>query len=277
MSLPNHSQCREPTGVIFDIKRYAVHDGPGIRITLFFKGCGLRCWWCHNPESQRKLPEICQKPVTLDNRPTMTEPEEVGRWMTVSEAMTEIRKELIFIDESGGGVTFSGGEPLLQTEFLLALLRACRAQEIHTVLDTSGHGVTTDVFRQVIAQTDLVLFDVKLVDTALHRRYTGASNRAILANLQALDDSNTPYVVRYPTIPTINDGAEHIAQLKALLSGLNRMRELNLLPYHDIANHKYQRFHKHNKMGDIRPPADARMADLQREFTAEGYLVKIGG
>ena len=149
-------------GIIFDIKRYAVNDGPGIRVTVFLKGCPLRCWWCHNPESHRKLPENCEKPIRLDGCPELSENSEIGQRMSIMQVMAEIEKDVVFFDESGGGVTFSGGEPLVQHGFLLELLKTCRQHEIHTTLDTTGYA-TAQVLESILPFVDLFLYDLKLM------------------------------------------------------------------------------------------------------------------
>ena len=151
--------------MIFDIKRFAVHDGPGIRCTVFLKGCLAHCWWCHNPESQLLEPEMTTKKQTLDGR-SFVEKEIVGKIMSVGEVMTEIKKDTIYYDESGGGVTLSGGEPLMQAEFLSALVKSCRKEKIHTALDTSGYA-STEILRSLIDLIDLYLFDIKIINDEL--------------------------------------------------------------------------------------------------------------
>lgn len=188
-------------GVVFDIKRFAVHDGPGIRTTVFLKGCPLRCRWCHNPESLEASP--CELPKTYHiGTSTFTEMETVGREMSVEELMRELRKEKVFMDESGGGVTFSGGEPLFQPAFLKEMLMACKAEGMHTVVDTSGYAAST-VLDSILPFTDLFLFDLKIIDTEIHSHWTGVGNSIILANFDRLISAGARVRVRIPLIPGV--------------------------------------------------------------------------
>lgn len=262
-------------GMIFDIKRYALHDGPGIRQTVFFKGCSLRCRWCHNPESQSTKTEIMTRELKLDGY-SYCEDVSVGRMMTVDEVMAEVMKETIFYDESGGGVTFSGGEPLLQAEFLKALAAECRRNGIHTVLDTCGYAApqTVDSVADLI---DLFLFDVKLIDEERHVEYAGVSNRVILENLRRLASNGHKMIIRLPIIPGTTDTDENIKGLIDFLHSVPSINEVDLLPYHSIANHKYRQLEMENKMKDVRTPTDERMNLLKGRFEQNGFSVKIGG
>ncbi len=263
-------------GIIFDIKRYAIHDGPGIRMTVFLKGCPLRCWWCHNPESQSPQPEICLKKAPLDAKPPLIEKEIVGKLVTVEQVMAEIDKEIVFFDESGGGVTFSGGEPLMQTQFLAALLDECRANEIHTALDTSGYAMP-ELFNSIIDKVDLFLYDLKLMNDRQHRKYSGVPNHYVNKNLQMLSDKGKKFIIRFPVIPSITDTAENLRQVKKFLSTFESMEKIDLLPYHIIANNKYERFNKKNEMKNIEPPSNQEMYRLKADFEDAGFQVKIGG
>ena len=261
-------------GRIFDIKRFAVHDGPGIRTTVFLKGCSLRCRWCHNPESQsaeRELMFRCDRcvrcgrcaavcthgAVTLvDGRP-VTDRERctgcgdcvatcpararsvVGVSMTVAEALAEIEKDTLFYDQSSGGVTLSGGEPLDQPGFARALLRDCRALRIHTALDTSGYA-KTDALVAVAEHVDLFLYDIKLIDNARHLAETGVSNRLILENLRVLDRRGERIWLRLPLVPGINDDAEALAELKEFVATLRSVEALQILPYHRTGEAKLE-------------------------------------
>ena len=171
-------------GLIFDIKRFAVHDGPGIRTSVFLKGCPCSCRWCHNPESIKPYPQKISKTISLDGK-TFKKEEFIGSSMCVFDVMSEIRKDKIFYDESGGGVTFSGGEPLMQSEFLLELLKECKNENIHTTVDTSGF-VNEGKLLEIIDYVDLFLYDLKLINNELHKKYTGVSNKMILQNIQIL-------------------------------------------------------------------------------------------
>ena len=258
-------------GIIFKIKKYAIHDGPGIRTTIFLKGCPLDCWWCHNPEGKiNGLQAIKSNVLSSDNNII------VARKMTVNEVLTEIEKDLIFYDESSGGVTFSGGEPLMQAPFLLAILEASREKEIHTVVDTSGYA-PAETFIGICSRTDLVLFDLKLMNDEIHRRYTGVSNRRILKNLEALSVSGTPHRIRFPLIPGITDTDENIRSIAEFLRELGAVRNIDILPMHRIADEKYRRLGIQNKIADKRPPSPEEIDAVKRQYEAYGFIVSIGG
>lgn len=264
------------TGIIFNIQRYAVHDGPGIRLIVFFKGCPLRCWWCHNPEGLQVDPEIVKKNIVLDDQAQLLEEEVVGKSMTVPEVMTEIEKDLLFFDESGGGVTFSGGEPLKQPEFLKTLLKSCKNQEIHTALDTSGYA-SPEVFQALIDTVDLFLYDLKIMDDLTHRKYTGVSNRMILENLRTLSQRGKPVFIRFPVIPNITDTRKNILDMLAFMADLKTIQQINLLPYHRIAAGKYEKLQKENKMVGVASPSKEHLKALKQEFEQHGFRTKIGG
>ena len=264
------------SGIVFNLQRYSVHDGPGIRMTVFLKGCPLSCWWCHNPESQQIQPETIKKNLKLDSDTQICEAETIGKTMTVSEVMREIKKEVIFFDESGGGVTFSGGEPLMQPQFLKAVLEQCREQEIHTALDTTGYA-SAETFQSIIDHVQLFLYDLKLIDDRAHRQYTGVSNKFPLDNLQRLAERGKNIWIRFPVIPTVTDTEENIKDVLHIVTHLKGIQQVNLLPYHRIADGKYQKLHQENRMGEIEPPSDERMEALQYQFEQHGLKVKIGG
>jgi pyruvate formate lyase activating enzyme len=264
------------SGIVFDIKKYAVHDGPGIRSTIFLKGCPAQCWWCHNPESQDPAPVKVQKEYSIDGE-TVTEEEEIGTLMTSQQVMMEINKDIIFFDESGGGVTFSGGEPLMQANFLSEILDLCRVNSIHTALDTTGYA-PPDVFNSVMNKVDLFLFDLKFIDESKHLNYTGVSNKQTLFNLKTLIQLKKNVILRFPVIPGITDNAENLGQVKSfILTIADGINEINLLPYHNIAGSKYQRLSKENKMIGKKEPSKNRLSELKKEFENSGLLVKIGG
>ncbi len=299
------------SGTIFDISRYCIHDGPGIRTTVFFKGCPLSCWWCHNPEGISREPHLALRPgrctrcgccveacpndaIVLSGDGAATDPalcrmcfecaavcpsgarEVVGRTATVDEVMAEIVKDVPFYDESGGGVTFSGGEPLFQPDFLLELLRACGRRDIHRLVETSGYA-HPDVLRRIAAETDIFFYDLKHMDSAVHRQYTGAGNELILENLRSLAEDGAGVCVRLPLIPGVNDGRDHIEAVGAFLKSLRRVPRVDLLPYHDVMNSKYRRFGWTCRMGEIRPHDRATLAELARLLGAFGLDVTIGG
>jgi pyruvate formate lyase activating enzyme len=259
-------------GIIFDIKRFAIHDGPGIRTTVFFKGCPLSCWWCHNPESQSANPsllyreqvcvrcgacvEVCpQSARSLDdcgavvveqalcnNCGTCVEAcpagamEKVGRTVTVDELMAEIEKDSPFFDQSGGGVTFSGGEPLSQSEFLGDVLDHCVDHDIHTAVDTCGFAKPA-VLRAVAEKTDLFLFDLKYMNPERHREITGVDNSVILGNLKMLSSMGKAFHVRVPVIPDVNDSDRNLDAIGDFVSSLEMQPSVTLLPHHMTAMH----------------------------------------
>lgn len=262
--------------MIFDIKRFAIHDGPGIRTTVFFKGCPLSCWWCHNPEGQRTEPEVFLGRCASDGAVIATEPETVGEEIALEGLLCEIEKEAIFHEESGGGVTASGGEPLMQAEFLCAFLDACRERGIHTAVDTCGYA-PPGIFGPVAERADLFLYDLKIIDDSLHERYTGVSNRTILDNLRILAGANRRTFVRFTVIPGITDTEENVRDVMGLVSTLKNIEEIDLLPFYNYAEEKYKRLNRENRMRGVEPPDDDRMEELRRRFGGLGVRVKIGG
>lgn len=235
-------------GVLFNIKRFAIHDGPGIRTTVFLKGCPQRCWWCHNPESLN--------PGVFDG---------IGETRTAAQVMQEIEKEMIFYDESGGGVTFSGGEPLMQPEFLSILMDRCKKNEIHITLDTSGC-VSPIVFNSVIDKVDLFLYDLKIIDENGHKKYTGASNRFALENLETLSKKRKKTIIRFPMIPGITDADENVTAVANFVCSLKSIRDIEVLPYHRTAEQKYRRLQLENKMKGVMPPSPERTAAVKNVF-----------
>ena len=260
-------------GFIFDIKRFAVHDGPGIRTSVFFKGCHCSCWWCHNPESIEPYPQKITKTFFLDGK-TFKKEEIIGSLMSVSDVMSEIRKDKIFYDESGGGVTFSGGEPLMQSEFLLELLKECKVEDIHTTVDTSGF-VNEGKLLEIIDYVDLFLYDLKLINNELHQEYTGVSNKIILQNLQILANRHKQIIIRIPIIPGITDTNENLEKMIEFLKDFPAIKEINLLPYHNIAAEKYKRlnmeYHSYPKV------KQEKLDRMKYMFKHAGFKVKIGG
>ena len=259
------------SGIVFKIKKYAIHDGPGIRTTIFLKGCLLDCWWCHNPEGKTPAPQAMKADHSAKGKR-----EVVGKRMTDSEVLFEIEKDIIFYDESGGGVTFSGGEPLYQASFLLTLLNACRERGVHAALDTSGYA-PSDIFKKVCNVIDMVLFDLKLMDDELHRRYTGVSNKKILKNLETLSKLNIPYYVRFPLIPGITDTDENVLAIAEFVRSLGTVNRIDILPMHRIADGKYRRLGMQSKMADKQPPSQQDITATTRRFEDFGFTVMVGG
>jgi len=244
-------------GTLFNIKRFALHDGPGIRTTVFLKGCPQKCWWCHNPE--------CFNPGISNG---------IGKQVTVNDVLREIEKEIIFYDESGGGVTFSGGEPAAQTEFLDALLDKCREKDIHIALDTTGC-VPPPAFNSIVDKIDLFLYDLKILNEKDHIKYTGMSNKYTLENLETLSRRRKNVIVRFPMIPGITDTEENIREISVFVSGLNGIRGLDVLPYYKTAAPKYARLKIENRMTGVKPPSGERVKAVITKFESYGLKVNL--
>lgn len=261
-------------GLIFDIKRFAVHDGPGIRTTVFFKGCPLNCFWCHNPESRKAEVESYDKEIIVDNK-RFCKTEQVGYKISIDKLLMEVLQDEEFYDESNGGVTFSGGEPLLQHAFLLEILKACKAKGIHTAIDTTGY-TASDKLKELIPYVDLFLFDIKHMNREAHLNLTGVDNDLIMKNLQLLSDEGKHVIIRFPVVPEWNDSIEDLTAMKQLLAEL-RIKELNLLPYHKTGRGKYERFNIAEKAKKILEPSAEYVLELKQLLESEKLHVKIGG
>jgi pyruvate formate lyase activating enzyme len=298
-------------GLIFDLKRYAINDGPGIRLAVFLKGCNLHCAWCHNPEGISPLPEkmftaakcigcgtcvaVCpEEAITLGSNGIVTDDERctvcgkcaevcptlaigmAGRYMTVPEVMAEIEKERPFFDQSGGGVTFSGGEPLLQHEVLIELLKQCGERGVHRAVDTAGH-VSWAILADVAAHTDLFLYDLKIMDAEKHRTWTGVTNELILSNLRMLSGSGKQVVIRIPLVAGVNDDEMNIRQTAAFIASLPGVTpEVHLLPYHAIAQHKYAKLGRPDDFSLMEEPG-ALVMDQVAGWFSEYKIVSRGG
>ena len=272
---------------IFDIERNSYVDGPGIRTTVFFKGCNLRCAWCHNPESQSPKPQMmfykskctgCGKckekcpnaleTCSLCGRCTLYCPHDAreicGKEYTVDEVMREILKDKVFYDNSGGGVTFSGGECMLQIDFLEELLRECKKNNVHTAVDTAGH-VPFEWFERILPFTDLFLYDVKCFDSEKHKEFTGVSNELILSNLKRLLESGKNVWIRIPIIPEVNDHEAELVAIKSLLSSYGYPEKVELLPYHAMGEHKYAAIGKEVKVFSV--PSEEKIRQLKNIFS----------
>lgn len=262
--------------VIFDIKRFAVHDGPGIRTTVFMKGCPLDCWWCHNPESRSREPQQVVYLRKLGEKEVESK-KTYGKSVTVKELMTEILKDKLFFEESDGGVTFSGGEPLYQPEALLELLRQCKSHGLHTAVDTCGHTQWKNL-EQIVPYTDIFLYDLKMTNAEKHREYTGTSNELILENLQKLLQMKAHVELRIPVIPGINDSAEEIRELAGFLKVCKKqIQKIHLLHYHRIAESKYRKLNLENRMKKVNGSSEADILDIKTRLEAIGCEVGIGG
>jgi len=263
-------------GIIFDIKRFAVHDGPGIRTTVFFKGCPLRCRWCHNPESIAPQPECFRKVFRLNGH-EFTEDETIGYTITSLDLFAELQKEQVFMDESGGGGTFSGGEPLYQPAFLLEMLRLCRKSGIHTAVDTSFYS-SWHVISQMTEFTDLFLIDLKLMNSDDHKKYTGVPNGIILENIRKLAALKRSFRIRIPVIKGITDTDENISGSITFLKSLEApVQAVDLLPFHNTAAHKYRRMALKNSLETAQSMEKEEPQNIKSRFEPAGFTVTIGG
>ncbi len=298
-------------GIVFNIQRFSLHDGPGIRTTVFLKGCPLHCLWCHNPEGLSPYPEIllspqrciacgecveaCPQELPVPGKPLCAHdldrcqvcgacadacPAEArqvaGRTMTVDEVMAEIVRDRVFFDESGGGATFSGGEPLTQSGFLRRLLQACREEGIHSVVDTSGVA-PWEALASIADLVDLFLYDLKILDDRLHRQLTGASNLTILENLQRLGERGRRIWIRLPVIPGMNDGLENLEATVRLAAGIPGVERICLLPFHPLGEDKRRRMGSIQALQGVERPSDERMQQLLRRVESLGLQASLGG
>lgn len=300
-----------PTGTVFAIKHYSLHDGPDLRVTVFFKGCPLRCQWCHNPEGMRPGPEVLSVPercvgcrqclpacprgallagpdgIVRDEKacsacgtcaevcPALAQ-EAVGHVRSVAEVVAEIAKDAPFFEGTQGGVTFSGGEPLTQPEFLAALLRECGRQGWHRAVDTCGFA-SWDTVAAVLPHTDLFLFDLKHMDAQIHRRTTGVDNTLILDNARRLTASGTAVRFRLPLIPGLNDDEDNIRATGLFVASLPGVGSIDLLPYHATARAKYAKLGRPYP-GDAIAPSDPGQVERAVKLLQDcGLTVRIGG
>ena len=297
------------TGLVGNIQNYSIHDGPGIRSTVFLKGCPLACQWCHNPEDlgfeqqlrwQREKCIACgicvvscpNKALRLDTScvsiddilcircgkcaeacPTLAL-ELLGKSMTVAEVLAQVKKDALFYESSGGGVTISGGEPLAQAEFTAALLQALKGEGIHTALDTSGQAPWADI-EKCAGYADLFLYDIKHLDPARHQQLTGLDNTLILANLRRLAERGADIWLRMPILPGLNDDPQHIAAVSDLARELG-IREVYLLPYHHLAMGKYEKLGLTYKLPDLAEPTEQQMEVLRQILSAKGLNAYAG-
>jgi pyruvate formate lyase activating enzyme len=264
-------------GLIFSVRRYSIHDGPGIRVTFFMKGCPLKCRWCHNPEGISPFPEMVMQTNKIGEI-EFSQNQEVGTYYSVDSILEILEKERVFFNNSNGGITFSGGEPMLQSEFLLKALQGCKENGFHTAVDTSGHS-SAESFRSIIPFTDLFLYDIKHLDEAKHIEYTGVTNTLILENYRLLLGSGKNLIVRIPVIPGFNDDTDHLERLKNFINSTKSgsLKRINLLPFHKTGSSKYKKFNFHYLMEGIIPPDIEKMKKIKELFMETGTKVKIGG
>ncbi|MEW5984866.1 MAG: glycyl-radical enzyme activating protein [Acidobacteriota bacterium] len=288
-----------PTGLVFNVQRFSLHDGPGLRTTVFMKGCPLNCAWCHNPESQDPRIEYvrilsrCMRcghcsenelanPVVrgrgdddVDACPTGAL-QHVGRVMDPATLVAAVLRDRPFFEQSGGGVTFSGGEPLMQAAFVTESMRRLRAEGVHTALDTCGFAKWQDL-ESAASQASLVLYDLKLMDEARHRAVTGVSNHVILENLEKLTADHRSVWVRIPVIPGVNDDGANLEATAAYVKRLPSIRQVDLLPYHSIGEAKFARAGKDYALHGTTSPAPEHLDVLAACFRARGLHTTIGG
>jgi pyruvate formate lyase activating enzyme len=297
-------------GTVFNIQRFSIHDGPGIRSTVFLKGCTLHCFWCHNPESSRIKPDLqfypercigCGKcfAVCPNGAHVMRDGQHVllrerceacglcaqecysetltlaGKVMSVDEVVQDVLRDREFYRTTGGGVTLSGGEPVMQPEFSHAILARCHAEGIHTVVETAANVPWKDL-ALVLSETDLVLVDVKVMDPARHREAIGATNDRIVANIRRMDGLGLPIIARIPVVPTVNDTADDIRAIAAFIRELNNVQELVLLPFHRLADGKYRSLGLDHRARDLTTPSAEHLAALADAARETGLTVKVG-
>ncbi len=254
-------------GRIFNIQRFSLHDGPGIRTIVFFKGCAMRCAWCCNPESQSgEIEAIVERDKTRT----------VGYDVSVSDIMPEILSDMRYYQRSGGGVTLSGGEVLCQADFARELLKACKAEGLHTAIE-SASSLSFSEIEKLLPYLDLYLMDIKHMDSQKHKEYTGMGNERILENAKRIAQSGVELIIRTPVIPGFNDTPEQISAISRFASSLTGVREHHLLPYHRLGTDKYAGLGRKYSLPEIEPPTKERMEYLLSVAEASGLKCKIGG
>lgn len=276
-------------GMIFNIQKFSLNDGPGIRTTVFFKGCPLKCWWCHNPESQSSEPELmyhekqCIQCHSCEEKNMLEKSEAcptnawtlMGKQYDVETLVEILLQDKVFYDQSNGGITFSGGEPLMQIDYLLEVMKQLKKQDIHVALDTTGYA-DWSVLEQTADYVDLYLYDIKHLDQEKHIALTGVDNEMIIHNLKQLHSLDKNIVIRVPVIPEYNDDEGYINGLGAWLQA-NRLYNVSLLPYHRIAMDKYNRLNLEYNRPDIQSPKEAHMEAIQIVLSSYGLNVSVGG
>ncbi len=296
-------------GVVFNIQRYSIDDGPGIRTTVFLKGCPLKCLWCSNPESQSYKPEVGHRQAdciqcgscidACENHAISVKDGHVvidktlcvncgkcteacitgalcflGKEMTTDEVFNIVQKDTIYYKHSSGGITVSGGEPLTQADFTRSLLKKCCEQGIHTCIETCGTA-TAEQFEKVLPYTSLVLFDLKHINDETHQKLTCGSNKPIFENLKLVLEKQIPLVLRMPLIPTLNDSEEDINQMARQLKALTESATINIMPYHNFGEHKYQMLFRPYELSHIQRPSKEKLDQIKHIFESMGHECEI--
>jgi len=305
------SQTAKVKGILLNIQRYNTHDGPGIRTLVFMKGCPLRCLWCDNPESQEKYPEVgfaekncikCGRCLEACSVGAIVESEKgkeinrevcnkcgkcievcpvgalkfLGKEMSVEEVIKEVEKDILFYLNSGGGVTISGGEPTMQSEFVEALLKECHKKGIHSAIETCGYARWED-FEKVLRYTDLVLYDLKQMDPVKHKQFTGVSNELILENAKKIAAKGISMIIRVPLVPGYTDSEKNIEAVGEFVKGLGAVEEICLLPYHRLGESKYKKLGRQYKLQGLLPLDESYLQKLEGLVKSMGLRVQIGG
>ena len=300
-----NKQQSDAVGNIYKIQRFCINDGPGIRTTVFLKGCQFSCKWCHNPETLSpgkdilvnsqlcvfcgKCSDVCPQRCHTVGKSTHTVNRDIcqfcgrcrgacpnkaieiaGSRMSIDDVMAVIRRDEIYYAESGGGVTISGGEPLLQAEFICRLTDACRQSGLTVYIDTNG-SVPNNIFRTAAANADGLLFDLKMINPQKHRRYTGAGNDLVLQNFQYICGIEKDLIVRYVVVPGINDLLDDMSLLAELLHRSSFTGRIEFLAYHRLGVHKYSGLNIGYEMADIEPPSESDMKKIMVYFTDKGF------
>jgi pyruvate formate lyase activating enzyme len=301
----------EQQGIIFNIQSYSIHDGPGIRTVVFLKGCPLECFWCSNPESQNLNPELgvspnlCKacgtcvercpyKAVSLSEEGLpFTDPavcilcgrceiicphnarKLYGKKYSIDQLIGKIEKDMPFFIRSGGGVTFSGGEPTVQYDFLLGALKACRKRFVHTAVETCGYMRDRTKLENLLNYLDLVLYDIKCMDGGKHERYTGVSNKLILDNAHLISSSGTEMIIRVPIIPGFNDSEDEMKRIAEFVLSLSSVEEVNLLPYHELGKTKYGMLNRTYGLQEAQGIPDSRIKELQAVMESFGLQCDV--
>jgi len=309
VKMKENASPKELKGLVFNIQRYSIHDGPGIRTLVFMKGCPLSCLWCCNPESQSPSQEIMFTPIKcigcgrcVEVCPTSaaekknpldahtlcvvcgrcvevcpsTARQMVGRYMMIDEVIEEIEKDTLFYQRSGGGVTVTGGEPLIQADFVRMLLKICKKKGIHTAIETCGYARWED-FKKVLEYVDLVLYDIKHMDTQRHKELTGVGNELILQNAKKVAELGKNMIIRVPVVPNCNDSLKNMQAISEFARTLQGVEEIHLLPYHRLGESKYDRLGKNYKLKGVRPLDKESLSEHKKIIESYNLRVQVEG